>query len=66
MSVAAAHVPRIAPDNGVADAARAALGKALLEVKDAVGELSLTVDARRAGRGDDRAARYARASNTSS
>jgi NADH-quinone oxidoreductase subunit C len=39
----ASHVPRMAPDTGVIDAAKAALGDALLEVKDAVGEITLTV-----------------------
>jgi NADH-quinone oxidoreductase subunit C len=39
----APHVPKMASDDGVIDAARAALGGALLEVKDAVGEITLTV-----------------------
>src|ERR1700750_3333386 len=39
----AAHVPKMASDEGVIDAARIALGDALLDVKDAVGEISLTV-----------------------
>ncbi len=39
----ALHVPRTAPDDGVIDAAKAALGDALLEVKEAVGEITLTV-----------------------
>ena len=39
----ATHVPRMASDEGVIDAAKAALGDALLDVKDAVGEISLTV-----------------------
>ena len=39
----ALHVPRTAPDDGVVDAAKAALGDALLEVKEAAGEISLTV-----------------------
>jgi len=39
----ALHVPRTAPDDGVIDAAKAALGDALLEVKQAVGEITLTV-----------------------
>jgi NADH-quinone oxidoreductase subunit C len=39
----ALHVPRTAPDTGVIDAARAALGDALLETKDAAGEITLTV-----------------------
>lgn len=43
MTVAAAHVPRISSDDGVIDAARAALGETLRHVSDAVGELSLTV-----------------------
>ena len=61
MAVAAApHVPQMASDDGVVDAAKAALGKALLGVKEQVGELTLTVAARRAGRGADRAARHAR------
>jgi NADH-quinone oxidoreductase subunit C len=37
------HVPKMASDEGVVDAARAALGEALLEVKEAVGEITLTV-----------------------
>src|SRR5215208_8193337 len=39
----ALHVPRTAPDDGVIDVAKAALGDALLEVKQAVGEITLTV-----------------------
>ncbi len=39
----APHVPKMASDEGVIDAAKAALGDALLEVKDAVGEITLTV-----------------------
>jgi NADH-quinone oxidoreductase subunit C len=39
----APHVPRMAPDEGVIDAAKAAIGAALIEAKDAVGEISLTV-----------------------
>ena len=39
----APHVPRTAPDEGVVDAARSALGAALLEVKKAAGEITLTV-----------------------
>jgi NADH-quinone oxidoreductase subunit C len=39
----ATHVPKMASDEGVVDAARAALGEALLEVKEAVGEITLTV-----------------------
>ena len=40
----AAHVPQIAPDNGVIAAARKALGKALIGSADHVGELTLTVE----------------------
>ena len=44
MAVATApHVPRTASDEGVIDAARAALGEALLDVKQHVGEITLTV-----------------------
>jgi NADH-quinone oxidoreductase subunit C len=39
----AAHVPKMASDDGVIDAAKAALGEALLDVKEAVGEITLTV-----------------------
>jgi NADH-quinone oxidoreductase subunit C len=39
----ATHVPRTAPDDGVIDAARAALGDALLEVREQVGEITLVV-----------------------
>ena len=39
----APHVPRTAPDDGVVDAARAAVGDALLDVKEHVGEITLTV-----------------------
>jgi NADH-quinone oxidoreductase subunit C len=39
----APHVPRTASDEGVIEATRAALGDALLDVKDAVGEITLTV-----------------------
>jgi NADH-quinone oxidoreductase subunit C len=39
----ASHVPRTAPNDGVIAAAKAALGKALLDVKDHVGEITLTV-----------------------
>src|SRR5437763_10641042 len=39
----ALHVPRTASDNGVIEAAKAAIGDALLEVKEAVGEITLTV-----------------------
>ena len=40
----ASHVPRTAPDDGVIDAAKAAVGKALLAVKEQVGEITLTVE----------------------
>ena len=39
----ALHVPRTAPDDGVIEAANAALGEALLETKQAVDEITLTV-----------------------
>src|SRR5215208_6374252 len=39
----ASHLPRTASDEGVIDAARAALGDALLDVKEHVGEITLTV-----------------------
>jgi NADH-quinone oxidoreductase subunit C len=39
----APHVPKTASNEGVIEAARAALGDALLDVKDAVGEITLTV-----------------------
>ena len=39
----APHVPKMASDEGVIEAAKAALGEALLNVKDAVGEITLTV-----------------------
>jgi len=39
----APHVPRMAPDDGVIDAARAAIGDALIKAKDKVGEIGLTV-----------------------
>jgi NADH-quinone oxidoreductase subunit C len=39
----AAHVPQTAPDEGVIAAAKAALGTALLDVKDHLGEITLTV-----------------------
>ena len=39
----ASHVPRTAPDDGVIEAAKAALGDALVDVKDEVGEITLTV-----------------------
>ena len=41
--VAAPHVPKMASNDGVIEAARAALGDALLDVKEAVGEITLTV-----------------------
>jgi len=40
----ALHVPRTAPDEGVIDAAKKALGAALLATKEAVGEITLTVE----------------------
>ena len=39
----APHVPQTAPNDGVIDAAKAALGDALVEVTDHVGEITLTV-----------------------
>ncbi|MFP5330442.1 MAG: NADH-quinone oxidoreductase subunit C, partial [Alphaproteobacteria bacterium] len=39
----ASHVPKMASDEGVIEAARSAIGDALIEAKDAVGEISLTV-----------------------
>src|SRR3954449_4780114 len=39
----ALHVPRTAPDTGVIDAAKAALGDAVLAVEEHVGEITLTV-----------------------
>ena len=39
----ASHIPKMASDEGVIDAAKAALGDAILEVKDHVGEVTLTV-----------------------
>jgi NADH-quinone oxidoreductase subunit C len=39
----ALHVPRTAPDEGVIDAAKKALGDAVLDVKAHVGEITLTV-----------------------
>jgi NADH-quinone oxidoreductase subunit C len=39
----ATHVPKMASDEGVTDAAKAVLGAALLDTKDAVGEITLTV-----------------------
>ena len=39
----ASHVPTMASDEGVIDAARKVMGKALLEVREAVGEITLVV-----------------------
>jgi NADH-quinone oxidoreductase subunit C len=39
----ASHVPKMASDEGVIDAAKAALGDALLDVKEEVDEITLTV-----------------------
>jgi NADH-quinone oxidoreductase subunit C len=39
----ASHLPKMASDEGVVDAAKAALGDSLMDVKDAVGEITLTV-----------------------
>jgi NADH-quinone oxidoreductase subunit C len=39
----ATHVPKMASDEGVIDAARKALGKALIEARDLVGEITLVV-----------------------
>jgi NADH-quinone oxidoreductase subunit C len=39
----APHVPRTAPNDGVIDAAKAAIGGALIEAADRVGEISLRV-----------------------
>jgi NADH-quinone oxidoreductase subunit C len=39
----ASHVPKTASDEGVIDAAKAAIGDALLDVKEQVGEITLTV-----------------------
>ena len=39
----APHVPKTAPDEGVIDAASVAIGEALLDVKDVVGEITLAV-----------------------
>ena len=39
----APHVPKTASDDGVIEAAKAALGNALVEVKEHVGEITLTV-----------------------
>ena len=43
----ASHVPKMASDEGVVDAAREALGDALTEVKEQVGEITLTVQRER-------------------
>ncbi len=40
----APHVPKMASDEGVIDAATAAIGDALIKVKEAVGEITLTVN----------------------
>ena len=40
----AAHVPQTASDEGVIDAAKAAIGDALLDVREAVGEITLVVE----------------------
>jgi len=40
----ASHVPKMASDDGVVDAAKAALGEAVVEVKEHVGEITLTVN----------------------
>ena len=37
------HVPRTAPNDGVIEAARAALGDIIVDAKDHVGEITLTV-----------------------
>jgi NADH-quinone oxidoreductase subunit C len=39
----ATHVPKMASDEGVVDAAKAAIGEALLGVKEDVGEIRPTV-----------------------
>src|SRR5437016_14040820 len=39
----ALHVPRTAPDTGVIDAAKRALGDAIVAVKEHAGEITLTV-----------------------
>ncbi len=39
----ASHVPRMASDDGVIEAATAAIGEALIEARDAVGEITLVV-----------------------
>ena len=40
----ASHVPKMASDEGVIAAAKAAIGKALIEVRDNVGEITLVVN----------------------
>jgi NADH-quinone oxidoreductase subunit C len=40
----ATHVPKMASDEGVIDAAKKVIGKALIETKEAVGEITLTVE----------------------
>ena len=40
----ALHVPRTAPDEGVINAAKKALGPTLIATKEAVGEITLTVE----------------------
>lgn len=40
----APHVPRMAPDDGVVDAAKKAIGEALVEAREAIGEITLVVD----------------------
>lgn len=40
----APHVPRMAPDDGVLDAAKKAIGEALVEAREAIGEITLVVD----------------------
>jgi len=39
----ATHVPKMASDKGVIDAAKAALGDALIDARDHVGEITLVV-----------------------
>ena len=39
----ASHIPKTAPNDGVIDAARAALGEALIEAREHVGEITLVV-----------------------
>ena len=43
----ASHVPKTAPNDGVVDAAKAALGAALIEVREQVGEITLVVERER-------------------